>query len=304
MIFGFLGVIIPKRFVCPKCKSTESIWKGYRYNKSGKKRKRKCLKCNTYFTPNDGFLRMRFKKEVIIEAVGLFIAGLSLSRVKNHMWQHHNVKISRPIILYWVDKFSKILQEFVDQLKPTIKGISHADEVFLKVKGNQVYYWGMKDRKTKFKISAKLTDKREYKGAKSLFHKLKYGCNGIPEKIITDKLAHYKKAYRSYFYRQRGSCKLIHGVPIACKKYGLKYNNNCSERDNERIKQRYKTMRGFGNFDSAETILALMDICYNFVDPNMSLKGGTPAEEADLDLNLKRNKLRSLIKKAIYFLNT
>lgn len=261
-----------------------------------------CHNCNAYFTPDDGFLRMRFKKEVIIESVALFVAGLSLTKVRNHMWHHHNVKISRPIILYWVNKFSEILQDFVDQLKPEVKGVVHADEVFLKVEGNQVYYWGMKDRKTKFKISAKLTEKREYKGAKTLFCKLKYSCIGIPEKIVTDKLAHYKKAYQSNFYRQRGRCKLVHGVPIACKKYGLEHNNNCAERDNERIKQRYKTMRGFKSLDSAENILALIDVCYNFVDPHMGLNGNTPAEEADLNLDLGRNRLRSLIEKAVRYL--
>lgn len=290
---------IHKQLFCLHCGNKNTVWRGFRYSEVGKRHLRLCKNCGRTFTPDDGFLRMRFKKEIIIESVGLYVAGLSLSAVKNHMWQQHNVKISRPIILYWTNKFSRILQEFIDQLRPSIKGPVHADEVFLKVHGNQVYYWGMKDRKTKFKISAKLTTNRDYKGAKTMFHKLKYGCEGIPDKIITDKLAHYRKAYRSNFYRQRGTCKLVHGVPIACKKYGLEHNNNCAERDNERIKQRYKTMRGFKNFDHAESFLALLDICYNFVTPHMGIGNKTPADEADIDLRLSRNKLLSLIEKAI-----
>jgi hypothetical protein len=94
----------------------------------------------------------------------------------------------------------------------------------------------------------------------------------------------------------RGKCKLIHGVPIACKKHGLKHNNNCAERDNERIKQRYKTTRGFKNSASAEDFLRLVDNCYNFVHPHMGLNGKTPAEEANISLKLERNKLMNLIK--------
>ncbi len=39
-----------------------------------------------------------------------------------------------------------------------------------------------------------------------------------------------------------------------------------------------------------------MDNCYNFVHPHMGLKGRTPAEEANINLELERNKLMILIK--------
>ncbi|MDP2766349.1 MAG: hypothetical protein Q8O41_02710, partial [Candidatus Methanoperedens sp.] len=86
------------------------------------------------------------------------------------------------------------------------------------------------NRKTKFKIAGILTKRRTLSGAKHVFEKIRNGCKGIPEKIITDKLGHYRRAYNMFFYRLRGSCKLVHGVPIGCKKYGLEHNNNCAER--------------------------------------------------------------------------
>lgn len=56
-------------------------------------------------------------------------------------------------------------------------------------------------------------------------------------------------------------------------------------------------MRGFKNFDSRGEILDIIDICYNFVEyPHGALEGGTPAEEAGLKLDLRRNKLLSLIE--------
>jgi len=65
-------------YICPQCGSRDSVWRGYRYNKSGKKRLRKCKNCGVIFTPDDSFLRRRFQKEHIVEAVSLYQSGLSL----------------------------------------------------------------------------------------------------------------------------------------------------------------------------------------------------------------------------------
>lgn len=44
-----------------------------------------------------------------------------------------------------------------------------------------------------------------------------------------------KRAFNRYFYR---IAKLVHGVPIACRQYGLRHENNKIERHNEDNKQR------------------------------------------------------------------
>lgn len=154
---------------CPNCGGADTVWRGYRYNKSGKKRLRHCNKCGRKYTPDDGFLRMRKPKEAIVEAVSLYIDGLSLSKVKKHLWQHHGVNVSRWAILTWVRKYSKLIQKFVNGLEPEIKGNIHADEVVLKVKGKNNWDWGAIDNVTKYKYSGPLTEKRDREGAIELF---------------------------------------------------------------------------------------------------------------------------------------
>lgn len=57
-------------------------------------------------------------------------------------------------------------------------------------------------------------------------------------------------------------------------------------------------MRGkFRNFKKAEAFLNLKRIIHNFVNPHSSLGAKTPAEAAEIDLNLGRNKLLNLILK-------
>jgi hypothetical protein len=110
-----------------------------------------------------------------------------------------------------------------------------------------------------------------------------------------DKFANYKSAFTKLFGR---ICKLTFGVPIACKKYNLEHNNNPIERLNGKIKDRIKSIRsGFKSFDGAEAFMNLKDIIYNFVNPHQELEGKTPAEIAEVNLKLGRNKLLNLIRK-------
>ena len=63
------------------------------------------------------------------------------------------------------------------------------------------------------------------------------------------------------------------------------------------LKDRIKIMRNFGSEEGAGHFLNLKHIIHNFVNPHMQLKGKTPAEAADIDLDLRRRKLLNLIKK-------
>ena len=75
-------------------------------------------------------------------------------------------------------------------------------------------------------------------------------------------------------------------------------NNNMVERLHGTIRERNKTMRGLDNEQTAQTIMDGMRIYYNFIRPHMALNGKTPAEMANIDLNLEGNRWMALIKKA------
>lgn len=110
---------------------------------------------------------------------------------------------------------------------------------------------------------------------------------------MSDGFENYKNAFNKLFCFV---AKLVFGIPIKLKKHGVKHNNNAIERYNSDIDDRTKTMRHFGSFNGAEYFLDLKHIIHNFVNPHMQLKGRTPAEEASIDLKLRRNKLLNLIK--------
>jgi|SRR3989344_2443598 len=95
---------------CPNCKSMYISKRGFRRNKSGKKQRYLCNKCNFLFIKKDGFERMRHDKKIIARAIHMHNDGLSLFQVKNHLWQHDGVKVSRETVREWCDKYSVFLK--------------------------------------------------------------------------------------------------------------------------------------------------------------------------------------------------
>lgn len=121
--------------------------------------------------------------------------------------------------------------------------------------------------------------------------------SGKKIRFVSDKLEHYRKGFKKYL---RNLATLTFGVSIKRqRKYGLKHNNNCIERDHQYSKDRTKIMRHFKEFNSADDILNLFDIIYNFIDEQKLKKEKrwrTPAQRAEIKINLpKRLRLLSFI---------
>jgi transposase-like protein len=167
------------------------------------------------------------------------------------------------------------------------------------------------DSKTKYVLAHLFVEKRTIKKWVEFLRQIKITCyeqilerynqeKTKPRKkrkliiFVCDKFANYKNTFNKLLYVV---ANLRFGVPIKAKKGGLKHNNNHIERYNQDIKDRIKTMRNFGSANGAEHFLNLKHIIHNFVNPHMQLKGKTPAEAANIDLDLRRRKLLNLIKK-------
>ncbi len=113
--------------------------------------------------------------------------------------------------------------------------------------------------------------------------------------FVCDKFGNYQGAFNKLFFHV---AKLRFGVPIKAKVAGLEHNNNPIERENGNIKDRLKVMRGgFSVFHGAESFLNMRRVIHNFVNPHQQLMGKTPAEAAEIYLELGRNKLKGLIER-------
>lgn len=295
---------------CIYCKSKNIVRNGLRKRRVRTKQSFLCRNCNRQFIEPDGFERMRFDSKIITRAVHQHSDGFSLSKIQNHLNQHDYVKVSRESIRKWVKKFSFFLGKIHLKYIPKIKGNVHTDEKIIHVKNKLMYDVNSIDSKTKYIYAHSFVEKRTKKNIRKHFKQIKETCySQIKEKylkekqksrkkkklikFVSDGFENYKDGAKHYFNR---TAKIIAGVPIACKKYGLEHNNNYIEKYNQDIKDQIKCKRHFKNYHGAEDFLNLRHVVKNFVNPHQSLKGKTPAEKAKIDLKLDRNRLMSLIK--------
>lgn len=110
--------------------------------------------------------------------------------------------------------------------------------------------------------------------------------------LITDGLPAYHDAYKKEFWTLKNPRTQHVRVPNIRDRS----NNNMVQGLHGTIRQRNKVMRGLDHENSAQTMLDEMRIYYNFIRPHMALNGKTPAEQANIDLELGNNKWLSLIK--------
>lgn len=126
--------------------------------------------------------------------------------------------------------------------------------------------------------------------------------------FTSDKLAHYKKGFNKYF---RNVATLTHGVPIKCRKYKLKRNNNPVERDHQYSRKLEKNSRGHKSFEGINALFNLGDVYYNYIDKQRLMKKcrktdkwipkektwRTPAQRAGMKINFgEKYQLLNLIK--------
>ena len=88
---------------CPYCKNDDKVVKrGKRKNKFVKKQQYWCKRCKKYFVEHSGFQGMTYPKEIIVKSVHLYGEGLSLSKVRDYIWQHEGFYLYDSTILHWV----------------------------------------------------------------------------------------------------------------------------------------------------------------------------------------------------------
>ena len=112
--------------------------------------------------------------------------------------------------------------------------------------------------------------------------------------MVTDGLPAYRKAFTKEFWVRNKAKRPEH---ISHIRLAGDINNNLIERFQGTRRERDKVLRGIKKDNTP--IIEGFDIYYNFIRPHMALNGKTPAEKANINLNLDQNRWLSLIKQAL-----
>jgi len=235
-------------------------------------------------------------------AVDLYFSGFSVRKIKRFLEEYYRVRVSHVAIYKWLRKYGRLLADYTRQFKPELSGVWNADEMMVKVsheraaplvphKGNWFYLWNIIDNQTRFLLANRLSLQRNYLEARSVFQEARRTAKEPPSVVVTDAAKAYEGAYAESVPELR---KIAH-----LSGSSLKSGRNARvERLHGTVREREKVMRSLKRKESGQELLDAYRAWYNYVRPHMGLGGLTPAQAAEIPLELGRNKTLNLIRKA------
>jgi len=292
--------VVPKpevRLACPFCKSENVVKKGKRKCKNMIKQRFLCRDCGKRFIDDKEFEKIKATPEMVTAVLDLYLRGISLRKISDHLSQIYRIKVGKSTIHRWIMTYMDKINDYVECLTPEVGGMWHTDEMAVKINGEWEWLWNTIDHSTKFMLANNITPERYSKDAQQVFSKAKKIAKKNPHVVVTDGLQGYKQAFRDEFqtFRNRKFPMHIANVGINNKHT----NNNVVERYHGTVRERDKTMRGLKTERTAEIIHNGVKDYYNFVRPHQGLEGKTPAEMAGIEMELEQNRWMGLLRHSI-----
>ncbi len=261
---------------CIYCNNSDVVKFGKRKCRDKIKQLFRCNGCRKYFIDNKDFQRIKGDSKTTTLILDLYFKGISLRGIQDHLKQFYNLSLDHSNILRRIQKFSKIINEYVITLKPELSNIWHIDEMKIQADGKWKWLWNMMDADTKFIVSQKVTDRRRIRDCRRLLINAKETAQKQPAFMITDGCHSYKRS-------------LVKEMPntnhVQLKSIRDHVNNNPIERLNGSIRDRIKTMRGLQDLESADLMFSAHRNYYNFIRVHQTI-GKTPAEASNINIGV------------------
>ncbi|MGI0090424.1 MAG: DDE-type integrase/transposase/recombinase [Nitrososphaerales archaeon] len=275
---------------CIFCKSSNIVKSGLRKNKYGDLQRFLCKNCGKLFSFNVGFEKMKHNPQAITSAMQLYFSGESLRNVCKSL-KLLGCEVSHMSVYRWIEKYSSLMNEYLEQITPQVSDTWRADELFVKVKGNQKYLFALMDDETRFWIAQQVADNKGNSDVRPLFKNAAEYAGKKPQVVITDGARNFHQAFNKE-YRTLRTTSPIHIRNITLD--GQRHNNKM-ERMNGELRDREKVMRSLKNKDTP--ILKGLQIYHNFIREHEGLEGKTPAEASGIIVK-GENKWQTIIENA------
>ena len=269
----------------PKCPAPHKV---KRDGLRGGKQHYECNTCGKKFMAEGQALGRQFTVQQIADAVDSYYSGMSYKQVAEGLEDTYDVpEPSKHSVHDWVKGYTRLALRYMEcevgpdgtpdtatgkRVKANTGDHWVADEIFLRVGGDQLYCWNVMDKDSRYVLAAHLSRHRGTNDAIKVFEKALANSTHPPKKVTTDGLGSYVDAMRAVFPKGTGH-EVAEGI------YELT-NNNLSERLQGSFRQRTKTQRGLQTLRTGQDYLDGWVLDYNFFKKHHALKGRTPAEVA------------------------
>lgn len=186
-----------KESKCIYCKSPNIVRNGSRKTKSEIRQRYLCKDCKKRFVI-EAIKYVKGNSKIITLTMDLYFKGLSLRDITDTIYQFYGLKLHHETIRRWIMKFTKVMSDYVNKLKPNLSNTWHIDEQKINVKGNWKWSWNVLDSETRFLLANSISDKRTINSARVVINKAKETAKERPNIIITDCLEAYYNFIRKH----------------------------------------------------------------------------------------------------------
>src|SRR5688500_6231784 len=207
----------------------------------------------------------------------LYFSGESLRNTAKSL-ELLGVNVSHQTIYNWIEKYTHLMDKYLENIIPDVSNAWRTDELFLKVKGNTKYLYALMDDETRYWIAQQVGNTKYTEDVEPLLKTGKKLTGKRPLAFISDGARNFHQAYKKEFFTiTNPRTKHISHIRLQGD-----HNNNKMERLNGEIRDREKTMRGLKKYDSP--ILKGYQIFHNYIREHEGLKGQTPAEKGGIKI--------------------
>ena len=258
---------------CPDCDSEDVVKNGSRNDYQ----RYMCQDCSKHFRVTGQPQGRQYPAEVIGAALDMYYSGMSYKQIAEHIEMAHNLpEPSKSTIFEWVQDYTTEAQAEMGQPANTPDVGDHwvADEMAVKVGGEQYWHWNVLDRDTRYLLASHLSKSRGKAEAIKVMEQAVQEAGGkLPKAVTTDKLGSYTEAIATVMPNTKH---------VQSQGLQAEINNNMSERLQGTARQRTKTLRGLENRQSGQRYLDGFVLDYNLFRKHEALGGGTPATKAGI----------------------
>lgn len=210
-------------------------------------------------------------------AVDMYFDGLSYRRTAGNMEQYFGRKTDPASVYNWVRELTGKAGDILGP-QPVNAGTSWvADEVVVKVGGQNYWLFNVMDADTRFVLAAYLSRVRNARAATTALSLAREKSAVHPEEIKTDGLRSYRQALPRAFPTRKVKHTVSQGIRA-------EINNNLSERLQGTIRDRDKTLRGLKGRDTGQAYIDGLVLHYNYFRPHEALDDKRPAQAAGAEM--------------------
>jgi putative transposase len=236
-----------------------------------------CNECRRKFGSDDYLFRMKTPYLRVSSALEDYYTGKSINDIRDSFnTQYLTPPPSSKTVYGWITKFTdEAINQFQDY-HPQVGNTWIVDKTILKLSGKNYWCIDIIDRDTHYFLATKLSAKRNKNDIKVIMKRGRDRAGKRPERILTD-------GWNGYRY----------GIDLAfgsdSKQIVIDRIDEAEfiERWPDTLKSRNKTLRNLKSLKTANKFLCGFLVWYNYLKPDESLNGKTPAEEAKVKYTSK-----------------